>query len=195
MKRTLALTSAAALALGVAAIEPVEANPLLLVAPAASSGISAGWAAAAGLGGVLFGATIANPHVWNGCGYYGCGGYGYGHGYGAPYGAAYSAYAYDAYAPTYADPDYVDPGYGYAAPAYAVPAYRPAYHPSYHPAYADPGYVDPGYGYAAPSYAAPVYHPAYHAAYAAHAARHCHIGYQWLNGYQTAVRICVTPLY
>jgi hypothetical protein len=63
-------------------------------------------------------------------------------------------------------PAYADPGYGYAAPP-------PAYHPANHP----------------------LYHPAYHAAYAAHAAGHCHIGYRWLNGYQTAVRICVTPLY
>jgi hypothetical protein len=66
MERTLALTSAAALALSVAAIEPVEAHPLLLVAPVASSGISAGWAAAAGLGGVLLGTALANPHYWAG---------------------------------------------------------------------------------------------------------------------------------
>jgi len=100
MKRTLALTSAAALALSVAAIKPVEANPLLLVVPVASGGISAGWAAAAGLGGVLVGTAIANPHLWNGCGYYGCGGYGYGYGYG------YGGYGYGGggcwqYRPTY----------------------------------------------------------------------------------------------
>jgi hypothetical protein len=85
MKRSLATVSVAALALGLVTIEPVEAHPVLLLAPAAAGGISAGWAVALGVGslalGTLIGATAANNHWW-----------------GAPAYAAPVAYAPDAYA-------------------------------------------------------------------------------------------------
>ena len=123
MKRIIALSSAAALVIGLAA--PAAANPaVLVVAPAAVHGISAGWAAAAGLGGVLFGAAIAHP-------WYGGYGYGYDPGYGYYGYPGYSAYVNPTYAGVaYDAPAYDDGYYGapYAAPHYAYAAPHVAGH-------------------------------------------------------------------
>jgi hypothetical protein len=111
---------------------PAAANPaLLIVAPAAMGSISAGWAAAAGLGGVLFGTALgaaAANNGWNGYGGYYHPGYAYrSYGYGGY--TAYAPYGYGGYAAPapygYRDAAYDGPVYG--APAYGAPVYGQAY--------------------------------------------------------------------
>jgi defect in organelle trafficking protein DotC len=190
MKRIIALSSAAALALGLWTATPAAANPAVLIfAPAAMGGVSAGWAAAAGLGGVLFGTALGAAAANNG--WYGNGGYAY-PGYGN------GGYAYH-------------PGYGggYAAPGYGGDASRGGY--AYHPGYGSGGYASPGYGsggytanapsgYGNAAYDGPVYAdpasggPVYGEPYAAPApVSHCYRSHRWVNGYSVPVRVCVTP--
>ena len=94
MKRTIATVSAAALAMSLATVEPVEAHPALLIVPVVMhTGITAGWAAVIGVGGLLAGGLLANAawnnHWWN---------YGYATpAYGAP--VAYTPAGYAAPAP------------------------------------------------------------------------------------------------
>jgi hypothetical protein len=128
MKRIIALSSAATLAAGLWTATPAAANPAVLIfAPAAMSGVSAGWAAAAGLGGVLVGTALGAAAANNG-------GYGYD---GYPYpGYGNGGYAY----PGYGNGGYAYPRYsngGYAYPRYSNGGYT-AYAPYGGPAYGQP---------------------------------------------------------
>jgi hypothetical protein len=152
MKRIIALSSAAALAVGLWTTMPAAPNPAVLIfAPAAMGGVSTGWAAAAGLGAVLVGTALgaAANNRWYGYGgyaypgYYGNGGYAYGPGYGYAnpgysYGgyAAFAAYRSGGYA--------ADAPYGYGNAAYDGPVYGgPACPASLRPLLRDPSAGQP----------------------------------------------------